>query len=577
MGSKVSRRISRDFGTAVGQLNGLDPNQMTEVSHPSHSADSLPSSTSNSTQTHTTNPSSSFSTIIIDEELYDCLMRAQEAFNDKMEIPSHLPPTQRVAYAKIKNCVLFEDIHSDEYIMERYSLCLSDPQSMLETYLNLDNTITKQWDERMKMLEKENSILNHDLTSTTDSETSQEQKANPSEKKTAQSLHLFSPQFYELISIGTNQKKNVFEQDTSDMEDVKKTLSFEQASLSQFTLSTDSMDMVHIPKVFEELTIDEESSPQQMKTPHKLPQEQAEKSTTSKEVKWSEELVTSPPPSFTPQATPKRNPITSNTVMENGTPTFGTSVNAAVTTPQHYSTPSNNLTRSSAAADIPANVVNHHNLGTSITSGAISSGVEMVSNSHNSLGSISDEENLRDWWLSNPKLEKSIKIKLIVTDMHHHNKTKQTIRQIISPLLAPGHILPAFGMFHTSLVIGQFKIEWTDSSLCIPRKLSSQSSFLSADIEEITTAHDLEDIVKKLAQVICKWNSTMIYSERRRKKSKNKSKKSGKTSIKKYGNTGNCQDFIFDVLESIGKRDVLENLINSDGPMGQFMRGMLLQ
>ena len=68
----------------------------------------------------------------------------------------------------------------------------------------------------------------------------------------------------------------------------------------------------------------------------------------------------------------------------------------------------------------------------------------------------------------------------------------------------------------------------------------------------------------------------MIYSERKRKKKKNSKMGSisKSASLKHYPNTGNCQDFIFDVLEAIGKKEILEKLISSDSPMGQYMREM---
>ncbi|KAF0982663.1 hypothetical protein FDP41_011593 [Naegleria fowleri] len=667
MGSKVSRISGGGAAATPGTWSATFHNNNNNMNAHTvtHSADSLPSSTSsnpmttentsnttsnnhnNNTMTTTCTTDTVSSDILMDEEMYAALIN-----HANLNAPMHLPPSQRVVYSKIKQCILFEDIHNDEYIMERYSMCLSDPKAMLDTYLNLDNTITKQWDERVKLLEQEqfntatttitascmndqnhqvvtSSCEGHVNGSETHLSTPNEQKAQPTSVTTnAKNMHLFSPQFYELIT-SAKKSQTILEEEGGD--EVKKVLNFD-IGLSQLSLSTtDGGNHQVIARVFEDLIHGEDdlkscpsTPPHSVFTPSNkhlavdetIQQQQQQQhhsgniSSEKKEVKWSSDIVvtTESPASSTPHKKALNSPSLDiggphqpSTIIENDSliatsPPPSTHVVLSSSTLHTYSTPtqpppslssqqqpfhstptpkSNHLTRSSAVTDIP--IMNTFE-GTSAMVGTSNGGVaisnsELVTNTQNSLtGTLSEEDSLRDWWVSNPTLEKSIKIKLIVTDMHHHNKTKQTIRQIISPLLSPSTILPAFGMFHTALVISEFKLEWTDSSLCIPRKLTSQSSFFSADIEEITTASDLEDIVKKIAQVICRWNSTMIYSERRRKKKKKNSTKS--TSLKNYPNTGNCQDFIFDILESIGKKDVLEKLMSSDSPMGHYMRDM---
>ena len=613
------------MGSKTSRLAGDNPNNnsLPPATHQhDQSTDSFNqtnSETHNSTSTSTHNSSIQTTTttnsIIIDEEMYQQLIN-----HANLNAPAHLLPPQRVTYSKIKNCVLFEDIHNDEYIMERYSMCLSDPKSMLETYLNLDNTITKQWDEKVRMLESEMMSSAgedehiHENEEKTENVSSENTLSNNSsslnatlnhtvKKKNAKNMHLFSPQFYEIIaSAKATTEKTLNESDSgneenlleSEKKELDEILSFD-VGLSQMDFENSSSNMIqeNVAKVFEGLSNNITSQSETA--------DDSSNQTNKKEVKWSDEILdlansnnntpikkpTSNSVSNTPNLHSNHTPITALTtsiVMDQVLMTPPQFINNSSNTPSNIqqSTPGSNLTRSSAAADIPRDLtLSHHgiesnsaNIGASMTSAGLSESFAGTSN--NTQGSFTEnlsEDNLKDWWRSNPTLEKSIKIKLIVTDMHHHNKTKQTIRQIVSPLLSPVKILPAFGMFHTALVISEFKLEWTDSSLCIPRKLSSQSSFFSADIEEITTAHDLEDIVKKLSEVICRWNTTMIYSERKRKKKSKKPKKSSK-SLKNYVNTGNCQDFIFDILDSIGKREVLENLLNSDSPMGQYMRDM---
>ncbi|KAG2393833.1 hypothetical protein C9374_003597 [Naegleria lovaniensis] len=629
MGSKVSRNSGGHATVAAYTHDYLQQQQQQQKNGMTHSADSLPGSSSVSTtasshQQDTHQTTGSENSIMMDEEMYAALIN-----HANLSAPMHLPPPQRVVYSKIKQCILFEDIHNDEYIMERYSMCLSDPKAMLDTYLNLDNTITKQWDERVKLLEQEQFSSNNDvMTSSFEGvappETPMNEQLVQKPSTNAKNMHLFSPQFYELITSAKTTVKNqpILEQGHDpELEEVKQVLNFD-IGLSQLSLSTtDGGHNQVIARVFEDLIQgNDDDLKSAQSTPQRLPtsvmitpqsskpndekiQHSAGVTSEKKEVKWrSDIVVTSEPPSITPHKksnTSLNSPTFDNqhhehsssiSTPQNALPALSsTTVNTYSTPPPPSSqphsqqpfhstpTPKSTLTRSSAVTDIP--IINTFEgasamVGTSNAGVAISNS-ELVTTTQNSLtGTLTQEDSLRDWWVSNPTLEKSIKIKLIVTDMHHHNKTKQTIRQIISPLLSPSAILPAFGMFHTALVISEFKLEWTDSSLCIPRKLTSQSSFFSADIEEITTANDLEDIVKKISEVICRWNSTMIYSERRRKKKKKKSTLSKSTSLKNYPNTGNCQDFIFDILESIGKKDVLEKLMSSDSPMGQYMRDM---
>lgn len=79
----------------------------------------------------------------------------------------------------------------------------------------------------------------------------------------------------------------------------------------------------------------------------------------------------------------------------------------------------------------------------------------------------------QEWLMMNPVLENRIPVKLVITDMHANSKTKRNLRNIVSPVLSNfsskwsifdnfnlhGIVMPEFGMFHTALIIGQWKIE----------------------------------------------------------------------------------------------------------------------
>lgn len=136
-------------------------------------------------------------------------------------------------------------------------------------------------------------------------------------------------------------------------------------------------------------------------------------------------------------------------------------------------------------------------------------------------------------------IHKRIVVKLVITEISHSNEQK-TIRRALSPVAS---IIPnvgqQYGMFHTALVIGPWYLEWTDSSLCVPRRIMSSAALISADIGEIYVAKDdLEVIANKIAAVITKWNTHKRYIN---------FKMTGKGI-----NEGNCQDFVEDVLKQCG-------------------------
>jgi hypothetical protein len=56
---------------------------------------------------------------------------------------------------------------------------------------------------------------------------------------------------------------------------------------------------------------------------------------------------------------------------------------------------------------------------------------------------------------------KKIKIKIIVADQFAKSKAKRFILgQLFSPVLSKIEVIPKLGLFHTSLVIGPWLIEW---------------------------------------------------------------------------------------------------------------------
>jgi len=131
----------------------------------------------------------------------------------------------------------------------------------------------------------------------------------------------------------------------------------------------------------------------------------------------------------------------------------------------------------------------------------------------------------------------SLRIKLIVAETSR-NAMQRNLKRVISPFINMAmENPPEFGMFHIALAIGCWKIEWNNSSLCIPRAITGKSAIIAADIESIATPERLDDVREKLAEVIVRWNSTMYYQQNPPKDATNK---------------GNCQQFIDDVLQALG-------------------------
>jgi hypothetical protein len=145
-----------------------------------------------------------------------------------------------------------------------------------------------------------------------------------------------------------------------------------------------------------------------------------------------------------------------------------------------------------------------------------------------------EEHVMKGIWLNdNPKLDKNLKVKLIITDTQDENV--KNVRKLVSPLLSAVRFIPKYGLFHTCLVIGPYKLEWTNSGICTPRLISSELSLFAVDIDEIATVGEYNTAIDVVAEVVAKWNGTMEYAQ-------------NKSSAK----NGNCQDFVEDMMSALG-------------------------
>lgn len=144
------------------------------------------------------------------------------------------------------------------------------------------------------------------------------------------------------------------------------------------------------------------------------------------------------------------------------------------------------------------------------------------------------------------KLKNPINIKLVVTDIFNSDVEKN-IRSLVSPFLRKINKLPRYGMFHTAVIIGPWMIDWTDSSLIIPRRVMSKKALIVIDVGKIKSMDELDHCLDKVSSLIVKWNSEYKYSSKR---------EDGCLS-------GNCQHFVDEILDCIGV-DVNIEKITSD-------------
>jgi len=105
---------------------------------------------------------------------------------------------------------------------------------------------------------------------------------------------------------------------------------------------------------------------------------------------------------------------------------------------------------------------------------------------------------------------KEMKIKLIISE--NNSGIQKNIKHIISPVLTTLRISPKFGMFHSSIMIGPWLLEWNDSGLCVPRTCVSRAAFFTADLMTISSSKRINEVRDKIANVITKWNGTMSYT-----------------------------------------------------------------
>jgi hypothetical protein len=161
------------------------------------------------------------------------------------------------------------------------------------------------------------------------------------------------------------------------------------------------------------------------------------------------------------------------------------------------------------------------------------------------------------WETSPPTLKKALGVKLVISNLYDPGYISNMKNSILSKLGDKLDMLPEYGMFHVALLIGPYKIEWTNTGLCIPRGSRSSNPILCIDLAKIDGKKMYDEIITKLIHYIVDWNLHRTYC-------KTKSDKSNK---------GNCQMFVDGVLGSIGIKNVLSSIPK---PFQEYLRRVRL-
>ena len=93
------------------------------------------------------------------------------------------------------------------------------------------------------------------------------------------------------------------------------------------------------------------------------------------------------------------------------------------------------------------------------------------------------------------KTNEKIKIKLVITEIHH-TQNERNLRKICSPFANILNLSPEFGMFHSALSIGPWYLEWTNKSLCVPKKCFSNAALIALDIDSTLELVDVDYVIQ---------------------------------------------------------------------------------
>ena len=132
-----------------------------------------------------------------------------------------------------------------------------------------------------------------------------------------------------------------------------------------------------------------------------------------------------------------------------------------------------------------------------------------------------------------------LKLKLVITEM-----STSTAHRIIRTV---GTVFGAlkeqyFGMYHSALIIGDYYVEWSDSSIATVRKKSSSKAVFVIDVHTYRDQKEINEAFNRISEAVCEWNGTKIYDNKK----------------------ANCQHFVMDILTKLGlSEDLFDNMSGS--------------
>ena len=100
--------------------------------------------------------------------------------------------------------------------------------------------------------------------------------------------------------------------------------------------------------------------------------------------------------------------------------------------------------------------------------------------------------------------------------------------------------------FHTSLSVGPWLLEWSDQSLCIPKKIFSTKAILALDVDHNLETIDVDRVIDSLSEVVHRWNINHKYDQL----------------------NDNCQHFIDDLLISLD----IDPHLKFKGQLGNYIQ-----
>jgi hypothetical protein len=197
--------------------------------------------------------------------------------------------------------------------------------------------------------------------------------------------------------------------------------------------------------------------------------------------------------------------------------------------------------------------------------------------------SLGNEENILETYLSPKKIESlhlnadqydtktnSIEFKLILTEINHNavsigmfNSFKGTIETI--PKYDWNTF--SFGKFKCALIAGPWYLEFTETSICVPKRITKKMNSLFTKISpiKILAGELFEDFSKKIAKILVEWNT--LYTYKKEYPDKNQKEGNSFSFVIKILNTF-FEDFKFQgVLNSFMEEIKLNGVTNSSNEM----------